>query len=29
MIEVENNYGSLKSPELPTEAGNIELAIHL
>ena len=29
MIEADNNYGSMKSPELPTEAGNIELAIHL
>jgi len=30
MVEIGNtNYGSVKSPELPTEAGNIELAIHL
>jgi hypothetical protein len=29
MVELGNNYGSVKSPELPTEAGNIELAIHL
>ena len=29
MVELGNNYGSVKSPELPTEVGNIELAIHL
>jgi hypothetical protein len=29
MVNVSNIIGEIRSPELPTEAGNIELAIHL
>ena len=29
MVYNSNVYGSVKSPELPTEAGNVELAINL